>query len=111
MYKALGALAAALGWAVSVMAHHGITAQFDTSATFEVSGVVTGLEFVNPHAYVYFDVTEPSGAVVPWRCGVACRDCLAAFRLERGDVQLRNRNRRRGFAGPARRTDLLPGGR
>ncbi len=30
--------------------------------------MVTDLEFVNPHAYVYFDVTEESGEVVPWRC-------------------------------------------
>ena len=62
------AAALALGWATSTTAHHGITAQFDTSTTFEIAGVVTDLEFVNPHAYVYFDVTEDSGEVVPWRC-------------------------------------------
>ena len=65
-----GAVAAALslGWIASATAHHGITAQFDTSTTFEISGVVTELEFVNPHAYVYFDATSPEGDVVPWRC-------------------------------------------
>ena len=65
-----GAIAAALslGWNASSTAHHGITAQFDTSTTFELSGVVTELEFVNPHAYVYFDVAGESGDVVPWRC-------------------------------------------
>lgn len=62
------AAALALGWAASSTAHHGITAQFDTSTTFEIAGVVTDLEFVNPHAYVYFDVTGDSGEVVPWRC-------------------------------------------
>ncbi len=62
------AAAMSLGWSGSSTAHHGITAQFDTSTTFEISGVVTDLEFVNPHAYVYFDVTEDSGEVVPWRC-------------------------------------------
>ena len=62
------AVALSLGWSGSSTAHHGITAQFDTSTTFEISGVVTDLEFVNPHAYVYFDVTEDSGEVVPWRC-------------------------------------------
>ncbi len=62
------AAALSLGWSGSSTAHHGITAQFDTSTTFEISGVVTDLEFVNPHAYVYFDVTEESGEVVPWRC-------------------------------------------
>ena len=62
------AMALSLGWVVSSTAHHGITAQFDTSTTFEISGVVTDLEFVNPHAYVYLDVTSPEGEVVPWRC-------------------------------------------
>ncbi len=66
--KVLGTLAVTLGWACPTVAHHGIAAQFDTSTTFEISGVVTELEFVNPHAYVYFDVTGPSGEVVPWRC-------------------------------------------
>ena len=62
------AAAISLGWSASSAAHHGITAQFDTSTTFEISGVVTDLEFVNPHAYVYFDVAADSGDVVPWRC-------------------------------------------
>ena len=62
------AAAISLGWSASSTAHHGITAQFDTSTTFEISGVVTDLEFVNPHAYVYFDVAADSGDVVPWRC-------------------------------------------
>ena len=64
--RVLGGLA--LGCAASATAHHGITAQFDTSTTFEISGVVTDLSFVNPHAYVYFDVAAPSGEAVPWRC-------------------------------------------
>ena len=75
MRKFVGSLALAMGSALafalgsaSAMAHHGITAQFDTSTTFEIFGVVTDLEFVNPHAYVYFDVTSPEGEVVPWRC-------------------------------------------
>ena len=62
------AAALSLGWAAPSTAHHGITAQFDTATTFEISGVVTDLEFVNPHAYVYFDSTSPEGDVVPWRC-------------------------------------------
>ncbi len=49
-------------------AHHGITGQFDTSQTFEVSGVVTRLALVNPHSYLYFEVTGDDGAAIPWRC-------------------------------------------
>lgn len=49
-------------------AHHGVNGQFDLSQTLEVSGVVTRVRFVNPHSYVYFDVTNDAGEVENWRC-------------------------------------------
>jgi hypothetical protein len=47
-------------------AHHG-PGQFDSSQPVEVTGAVTDIRYVNPHGYVYFDVTEENGDVVPWR--------------------------------------------
>ena len=29
---------------------------------------MTDVRFVNPHGYIYFDVTESDGTVTPWRC-------------------------------------------
>jgi hypothetical protein len=49
-------------------AHHGAQSQFDQSKSMEVSGVVTKIRFVNPHSYVYFDVTTDDGEVQNWRC-------------------------------------------
>ncbi|WP_458789743.1 DUF6152 family protein [Yoonia sp. MH D7] len=49
-------------------AHHGVNGQFDLSQTLEVSGVVTSVRFVNPHSYVYFDVTNQAGEIENWRC-------------------------------------------
>ena len=48
-------------------AHHG-PGQFDASQQVEVTGAVTDVRFVNPHGYIYFDVTESDGTVTPWRC-------------------------------------------
>ena len=48
-------------------AHHG-PGQFDASQQVEVTGAVTEVRFVNPHGYIYFDVTESDGTVTPWRC-------------------------------------------
>ena len=48
-------------------AHHG-PGQFDSSQPMEVTGIVTDIRFVNPHGYVYFDVTAADGSPVPWRC-------------------------------------------
>jgi hypothetical protein len=51
-----------------VLAHHGSSGQFDTSTTFEVSGHITRIKLVNPHAYVYFDVSNEAGDVTNMRC-------------------------------------------
>ncbi len=51
----------------AMYAHHG-PGQFDSSQPVEVTGTVTDIRFVNPHGYVYFDVTEADGTVTPWRC-------------------------------------------
>ena len=57
-------------------AHHGSTSQFDQSRTLEVSGVVTKIRFVNPHSYVYFDVTTEDGEVQNWRCEMRAATAL-----------------------------------
>ena len=50
------------------LAHHGTTGQFDRATFLEVSGVITDVAFVNPHAYVYLDVTNDDGEVTNWHC-------------------------------------------
>ena len=49
-------------------AHHGSTSQFDQNQAIHVEGVVTKIRLVNPHSYVYFDVTNEDGSVDAWRC-------------------------------------------
>jgi hypothetical protein len=60
------ALAAALV-AGQTAAHHGI-GTFDTTKEITLAGTVTGVDFVNPHSWVYFDVTAADGTVAKWRC-------------------------------------------
>ena len=47
-------------------AHHSFAAVFDASSSVEVSGVVTEVEWMNPHAWIYIDVTDDDGATVNW---------------------------------------------
>jgi hypothetical protein len=54
--------------ATTSSAHHGTAGQFDSSKIINVAGVVTKIRFVNPHSYVYFNVTEDDGSVSEWRC-------------------------------------------
>ncbi len=53
--------------AATAGAHHG-TGAFDHSREIEVSGVISKLQFVNPHSWVYLDVTGDDGTIEQWRC-------------------------------------------
>jgi hypothetical protein len=48
-------------------AHHGF-GRFNPAEDIEVEGTLTGLDFVNPHAYVYFDAIGENGETHPMRC-------------------------------------------
>jgi hypothetical protein len=61
------ALLTALGASGTARAHHGF-GNFDRSREVDLKGTVTGIDFVNPHAYVYFEVTGADGAKTPYRC-------------------------------------------
>ncbi len=41
--------------------HHSLAGQFDTAKSFEISGVVSRVDWVNPHTYIYVDVKQASG--------------------------------------------------
>jgi hypothetical protein len=47
-------------------AHHGSRISYDLDKKVTVEGVVTELDFVNPHVYFLFDVTEKDGKVTSW---------------------------------------------
>jgi uridine phosphorylase len=50
-------------------AHHAFTAQYDPDKTASLSGVVVKIEWLNPHAYFFIDVTdEATGEIATWAC-------------------------------------------
>jgi hypothetical protein len=48
-------------------AHHGF-GSFDRSREIEITGTITGVDFVNPHSWVYLDVVGDDGLAAAWRC-------------------------------------------
>jgi len=50
-----------------VLAHHG-GSEYDMSKTVEFKGKLTRVEMINPHSWIYFDVTEKDGKVSHHRC-------------------------------------------
>ena len=52
--------------ATSAPAHHSFAAEFDIDKPITLEGVLTKMEWVNPHGWIYIDVKEPDGKVVNW---------------------------------------------
>ncbi len=49
-----------------VCAHHSGAAEFDSNKKIDLTGVVTKLEWTNPHARFYVDVKDANGNVTNW---------------------------------------------
>jgi Family of unknown function (DUF6152) len=47
--------------AVPSQAHHAVQAQFDVNQTIEKKGTLVKIDWINPHTYMHFDVTEEGG--------------------------------------------------
>jgi hypothetical protein len=50
-----------------VHAHHSFGAEYDVNQPVTVSGVVTKIEWTNPHSFVFVDVAEGNGSVTNWK--------------------------------------------
>jgi hypothetical protein len=59
-------LMAVLMGPASPSAHHAIQAQFDFDRPLTLTGKLTKVEWINPHAYMFLDVKDASGKVRNW---------------------------------------------
>ena len=55
-----------LSLVLPVLAHHSFEAEYDFNKTLKVTGTVTKMEWMNPHAHFYVDVKDASGKVTNW---------------------------------------------
>ena len=60
----IGLLAATL----PLVAHHSFAAEFDSTKAITLDGVVTKLDWMNPHIWIYLDTKDDSGTVAHWQC-------------------------------------------
>ena len=68
-------MACAAGVAPVALAHHGF-GTFVMDEDIEITGTVTGLDFVNPHAWLYLDVVDENGETLAMRCEMRSANTL-----------------------------------
>jgi hypothetical protein len=65
MFPPVVVVLAALFFQGTILAHHG-SAAYDMTKLLTLKGVVTGYDFINPHAEIRIAVTDDSGHTVNW---------------------------------------------
>lgn len=80
-----------------VSAHHAFAAEFDADKPLDLKGKVTKIKWVNPHSWLYFDVTDAKGAVTNWGVEFGAPNQLAKIGLQKTDVAPGTEVHIRGF--------------
>ncbi len=65
-FRFLPALAALAVAAIPLLAHHSFTAEFDETKPLKMTGVVTKVQWQNPHIWFFLDVKGEDGTVTNW---------------------------------------------
>lgn len=109
----------ALGLLISATpspAHHAFMAEFDQTKPMTVTGVVTKMEWQNPHAFVYLDVKDESGKIVKWWFETAAPSALTTRGWKRESVKVGDQVTVQGYLAKhgsnfaAARSVLMPNG-
>lgn len=68
--------------------HHSFAAEFDGSKAIRKTGVISKVEWTNPHSYFYIDVKEENGSIVTWGCEGGAPIALSRRGFKKNDIKL-----------------------
>lgn len=90
--RAIVAIPVAMVWmftaALPLLAHHAFAVEFDAKQRVTLKGLVTKIEWSNPHTYFYVDVKDESGRVVNWAFEAAGPNTLAHLGWDRKSMKI-----------------------
>jgi hypothetical protein len=74
--------------ALPLLAHHSFSAEFDAKQRVTLEGLVTKVEWTNPHVYFYADVKNKDGRVENWAFETAGPNLLARSGWDRNSLKV-----------------------
>src|SRR5437016_14198362 len=74
--------------ALAASAHHSYSAEFDTTKPVKFTGVLSKVEWANPHIWIYLDVKNPDGTVTNWGFSASPPGMLMRRGITRGSLKV-----------------------
>ena len=81
-------VAAALCQAGQASAHHSFSAEYDVKNVLVLKGVITKVEWTNPHVRFYVDVKDDKGGVTSWDLELMSLNTLTRAGWNRYDLKV-----------------------
>ena len=75
-------------YSTTILAHHSFAAQYDRNKPATLTGSVTKLDWINPHARFFMDVKDASGKVANWEIELAAPAMLLRRGWTRNDLKV-----------------------
>ena len=69
-------------------AHHSFSAEYDASKAVRITGLISKVEWTNPHSYLYLDVKDDHGNFVTWTCEGGAPNALSRRGFRKNDIKL-----------------------
>jgi len=86
------------------LAHHSFAIEYDKEKPIEGTGVISKVEWTNPHMHIYVDVTEPDGSVTTWNLELGSVNSVTRRGWKPSDLKAGTRIGFKGYAGQKVRT-------
>jgi hypothetical protein len=69
--------------AAPLLAHHSVSKEFDSARAMPITGIITRVDWINPHVWIYMNVKDADGKIVPWRVEIAAPGALTRAGFEK----------------------------